>query len=174
MSDGWGDEQRFEELYRVTYPDIVAYCRRRLPPDTVDDVVATTFLVAWRRIEDVLDADSSLAWLYGVAYKIVGNHIRGRNRLRALRDKALRQPPQRIISTEHAVELSDELHQALAALDSLTPRDREVIRLAAFENLSLGEIVQVIGGTPASARSQLYRARKRLRIAFETQNGNAR
>lgn len=174
MSDSWSDEQRFEELYRATYPDIVAYCRRRLPPDAVDDVVAATFLVVWRKIDDVLDADSSLAWLYGVAYKTMGNHIRGRKRLRALRDKTLRQPPERIVSTERAVEVSDELHQALVALDSLSPMDREIIRLAAFENLSLDEMVHVIGGTPASVRSQLYRARKRLRTAFNTGNRSVR
>ncbi len=153
MSESWSDEQRFEELYRATYPDIVAYCRRRLTPDAVDDVVAAIFLVAWRRLDDVLEADSSLAWLYGVAYKTVGNHIRGRKRLRALSDKTLRQPPARIVSTEQAVELSDGLNRALAALDSLSPGDQEIIRLAAFENLSLDQIVQVTGGAPTSVRS---------------------
>lgn len=174
MPDNRNDEQRFEDLYRATYPAIVAYCRRRITHDTVDDVVAAVFLVAWRRLNDVLDADSSLAWLYAAAYKTIGNQIRGRRRLIALRDKTSRQPAPRVMSTELAAESSDELRRALSCLETLTPKDQEVIRLAAFEELSHEELAQVVGGTPASARSHLHRARKRLRVAFETEYGEPR
>lgn len=171
MSDGWSKEQRFEELYRSTYPDIVAYCRRRLNPDLVDDVVAATFLVAWRRLDQVLAADSGLAWLYGVAYRTIGNQIRSRNRFTELRARILRQPPVRPVSVERSVELGDDVERVLRALSTLSARDQEIIRLAAFEGLTVSEIAQAVGGTTASARSKLYRARKRLRIASQTQDG---
>lgn len=174
MADNRSDEQLFEELYRATYLEIVAYCRRRITPDAVDDVVAATYLVAWRKLDDVLDADSSLAWLYGAAYKTIGNHIRSRRRLIALRDRTRRQAAPRAISTELSFEISDELRLTLTCLESLSPEDQEIIRLAAFEGLSHEEIAQALGGTAASARSRLHRARKRLRVTFDIESGESR
>ncbi len=171
MSDRWSDEQRFIELYRSTYPDIVAYCRRRLNPDLVDDVVSTTFLVAWRRLDQVLAVESPLAWLYGVAYRTIGNQIRSRDRFSELKAKVLRQPPVRVVTVESSVELGDDVERVLRALSTLSTADQEIIRLAAFEGLTISEMAQAVGGTTASARSKLHRARKRLRTASEMQNG---
>ena len=41
--------ERFEQLFRSHHRAVAAYARRRAPGDTSDDVVASTFLVAWRR-----------------------------------------------------------------------------------------------------------------------------
>jgi DNA-directed RNA polymerase specialized sigma24 family protein len=44
--------ERLEDLFRRHEPAVVAYVRRRAPADVVDDIVAETFLVAWRRLDD--------------------------------------------------------------------------------------------------------------------------
>jgi DNA-directed RNA polymerase specialized sigma24 family protein len=47
------DEERFRELYRCHRETITAYVRRRAPAEAVDDIVADTFLVCWRRRDRV-------------------------------------------------------------------------------------------------------------------------
>jgi RNA polymerase sigma-70 factor (ECF subfamily) len=56
-------EERFEGLFRATYPAVRAYALRRSAPEAAKDVVAETFLVAWRRLDEV--PEDALPWLYG-------------------------------------------------------------------------------------------------------------
>ncbi len=46
-------EQRFRAMYAATYEDLSRFVRRRVPPSDAEDIVATVFAVAWRRLDDV-------------------------------------------------------------------------------------------------------------------------
>src|SRR5438128_2115300 len=73
--------EAFRRIYEACYRAIAAYARRRLSDGDADDVVADTFLVAWRRLEDVPQGDLTLPWLYGVARRVVSEGRRsGRRR----------------------------------------------------------------------------------------------
>jgi DNA-directed RNA polymerase specialized sigma24 family protein len=39
----------FEELYRTTYPRVLAYTRSMASREDADDAVAETYAIAWRR-----------------------------------------------------------------------------------------------------------------------------
>src|SRR5271166_3869306 len=77
-----------EELFRVHYAAVLAYVRRRAPAESVDDVVAETFLVAWRRLERV-PVDEPLPWLLGVARNVLATDRRGSGRRTALAARLL-------------------------------------------------------------------------------------
>lgn len=169
-------EQRFDALYRETFRYVYAYCHRRVDQrDAVDDVVAEVYASVWRRLDDALDAEIPLAWIYGIAYRTIGNHRRGRHRARRLVDRLQDThradvPPDPALAVERAeaaAELTDELRDALAALN---PVDREIVLLSAWENLSQAEIAAVVGVKPASVRSRLYRSRQRLEQALRARD----
>ncbi len=65
MPDVETREAQFNRLYELHLEAVRAYAWRRAP-GLADDVVAETFLVAWRRLDDV-PADDALPWLIGVA-----------------------------------------------------------------------------------------------------------
>ncbi len=145
-------EERFARLFASAYGPLWAYARRRVPPDDVDDLVAETLTVAWRRLDDV--PDPALPWLYGVAHKAIGNHLRSRRRgLRLVRRLAAEPAP---------VESADQA-RALDALGALRRADQEILRLTAWEDLSTSEIAVVLGCSPDAAAARLSRARKRFR-----------
>jgi hypothetical protein len=56
-------EVRFEALYRDCADQVHAYAMRRASPAAADDVVNETFLVAWRRLDEV--PEHALPWLFG-------------------------------------------------------------------------------------------------------------
>src|SRR6266487_4669548 len=64
-------EDAFRRIYQAYYRHVAAYARRRLNEGEAEDVVAETFLVAWRRVEDIPQGDLTLPWLYGVARRVV-------------------------------------------------------------------------------------------------------
>jgi hypothetical protein len=63
--------ERFTGLLERTHTDLLAYALRRVAePSDAADVVADTYLVAWRRLDQV-PADAERPWLFGVARKVL-------------------------------------------------------------------------------------------------------
>lgn len=162
------ERRRFEELYAQHYRPILAYARRRVGSlQEAEDVVSATFLVAWRRLDEIAAIDKPLAWLYGVAYRTIANQRRSARRAADLAREAAQHAevavPDRAVDE---VAARAELDEVLAALTTLPERDQEILRLAAFEGLGPKEIAKVVDVKPALARTLLYRARKRLTRAL--------
>jgi RNA polymerase sigma factor (sigma-70 family) len=161
-------EASFRRLYVEHGREILAYALRRTgSAEDAADIVAETFLVAWRRLEDVPPDPQARLWLYGVARRTLANQRRGERRrerlgerLRADLPTALPEPP----------ELPGP--DVLAALECIGPEDREVLRLSAWEELSPSEVAAVLGISAVAARSRLHRARRRLRRALERGEGS--
>jgi RNA polymerase sigma factor (sigma-70 family) len=151
-------ERRFEALFRENYPAVRAYALRRTSPDLAQDVVAETFLVAWRRLEDV-PADA-LPWLYGVARRVLANQRRGADRRQRLEDRiASAAPP----TTSHDPGASaGEAELLRLALGRLPEPSREALMLVAWQGLSGARAARAAGCSRATFAVRLHRARARL------------
>ncbi|MGC5012810.1 RNA polymerase sigma factor [Streptosporangium sp. DT93] len=155
---------RFEAVYDAYYPAIHQYAARRAgSPDDTADVISETFLTAWRRIDDVPEGEEALLWLYGVARRVLANQRRGAVRRAVLAER---------LRKELAVGRPAgpvELDHVRAAFDELPERDREVLALACWEELTSERIAKVVGCTAIAARTRLRRARRRLAAVLERQ-----
>jgi len=140
--------QRFEQLYSEHADAIRAYVRRRAPEDVVDDVVADVFLVCWRRLDDV--PREALPWLYAVARKTLANDRRRRARRAHIP-----------IEVGHEPEPAGDSLLA-GAFAELSDTDREVLRLVAWEGLSLRDAARVLDCSPVACRVRYHRAKSRL------------
>jgi RNA polymerase sigma-70 factor (ECF subfamily) len=155
-------EADFAALFNAHFDSLLAYTRRRTPQlADAEDAMAETYIVAWRRMTEVPgDAQEQRLWLFGVAYRVIANQRRAAGRRLQLTDrlKAALLPPSRP---------SGALEDVTEALATLSDADQEILRLAAWEGLSHGEIGQVLGITPNAAAIRLHRARKRLEDAMK-------
>src|SRR5690625_373260 len=84
-------EERFEALYGAHHQELLAFIRRRSTIGDAEDVVAETFVVTWRRIEDV--PDPARGWLFAVARNILRNHERAHHRQSSLRVQLANRAP---------------------------------------------------------------------------------
>jgi RNA polymerase sigma-70 factor (ECF subfamily) len=157
---------RFDRLYRRYHANVSAYCRRRVAADRVDDVVAETFLTAWRRIDDVPEDDAALMWLYRVAYRAVGHHWRSTSRRRRLEEKLALIPEPPVGPPDESAVDADEVRRVLEAAAHLSDRDAEILRLASWEHLSRAEIADVLDIDPNAVSQRLHRARANLTKHF--------
>ena len=140
--------ERFEQIYADHAEAIRAYVRRRAPEDVVDDVVADVFLVCLRRVDEV--PAGALPWLYAVARKTLANDRRRRAR-RAHAPIDVAYEPEPVGDSALA-----------AAFAELSERDREVLRLVAWEGLSLGDAARALECSPVACRVRYHRAKSRL------------
>ena len=157
--DSEGDS--FQRLYAAHVDPILGYALRRVStPADAADVVAETFLVAWRRRTEVPDGEAARLWLYGVARRVLANQRRGDLRRSALGGRLRAELP--VVVPDPTVAVAGRT-DAIRALATLRPADREVVELTAWEGLDTREVADVLGITPVAARARLSRARRRLR-----------
>jgi RNA polymerase sigma-70 factor (ECF subfamily) len=156
------DEARFGQLYAECYGAIWDYCSRRVSLDSVDDAVADTFLTVWRRLDEVPAGDKALMWTYGVAYRVIGHQWRSTARRRRLQDRLHTDGSRPMSAADQSTVDADEFRLVLAALARLGDTDAEVLRLVAWEQLSIAGVAAVLGIEPDAARQRLHRARRNV------------
>jgi RNA polymerase sigma factor (sigma-70 family) len=161
MHDIDSQRQRFEELFRTFHPAVRAYARRRVPAGSVDDVVSETFLVAWRRADQV--PQEPLPWLLAVARNTIGTERRGQARRLRLWLKAQSCFVEAHDPWPEDGGLQDRVRAALARLDE---RDREALMLIAWDGLTPAEAAESLGIPANRFRVRLHRARLRLSWAL--------
>jgi RNA polymerase sigma-70 factor (ECF subfamily) len=147
-------EARFTRVYEDHLETVRRYVWRR-DPDVVDDVVAETFLVAWRRIDEI--PENAAAWLIGVARNVRRNARRSARRQEAVSARlADAVPPLASAGSAHEPAALGEALRGLAA------RDREVLLLAVWDGLDRASIAAALGCSRANVSVRLHRARRRL------------
>lgn len=155
-----GRRARLEAVFAAHAGAVFAYARRRGSVAEAEEVVSETFLVAWRRVDDI--PEPALPWLLGVARKALANRRRGDARQAAVRVRLTVVAPADVQSpaadTPAAAPKDDVLH----ALTSLSPGEREAITLVAWDGLTPAEAATVLGCSRAAIYLRLHRARSRV------------
>jgi RNA polymerase sigma-70 factor, ECF subfamily len=158
---GLSDErhERFQRLYEAHGEAVLRYARRRTTPEAAEDVLAETFVVAWRRLERV--PAEPRGWLLAVARRVLANQRRGDSRRAALIARLALLPVRDAPPEPSAGSTIGE------ALTRLSARDHELLALVHWDGLSASEAATVLGCTPVAVRTRLHRARRRLARALE-------
>ncbi len=157
------DRERFERIYRENFRAVLQFAALRIDPERAGDVAAETFLVAWRRLDDV--PAEPRPWLLGVARKVIAGQFRSQTRRDALTAR-LQAADVEDAPADPAAALADR-DEALAAFASLRERDREALRLIAWDGLTPAEAADVLDVSRLAFTVRLHRARRRLERALE-------
>jgi RNA polymerase sigma-70 factor (ECF subfamily) len=152
-------DPRFAAVYHA-HVDHVWRSLRRLGVTTpeLDDAVQETFIVAFRRWDDMDDPASWRPWLSGIARRVASHHRRGRGRRLRLVDAVRREPdpdadPDDEVALRHAARLMQRF------LQSLAPRRREVFVLAEIDGRTGPEIADALQLNVNAVWSRLRSAR---------------
>jgi RNA polymerase sigma-70 factor (ECF subfamily) len=170
MRGGRTDAQRvarFEGLGDQLFPRVLGYALRRTDQEEARDVVAETFTVAWRRLEDVPDGDGALPWLLATARKQLANRRRRDDtRIRHSEGAARAAGPFAGPARDHADDIAERSSLA-AAFMRLSDDDRETLALIAWDGLQPREAALVTGCSAPTFAVRAHRARRRLAALLE-------
>ncbi|KQU68685.1 hypothetical protein ASD62_01390 [Phycicoccus sp. Root563] len=155
-------EAELSGLFRQHAARVHAYARRHVEQSQCDDVVSETFLVAWRRPDQV--PQEPLPWLLVVARNVIANQRRTARRadqvwFAAVRDGWTSAAP----SADEAVHERDSM---VRALEQCTRAEREALLLTAWDGLSPAQAAEVADCSVRAFTVRLHRARSRLRAAY--------
>ncbi len=141
-------------LYRVAYSVL------RNPADA-EDAVQETFLRVLRHRHSLGEVRDHRVWLI----RIVWNIVLDRKRRAKTRpetddvDELARVLPSTGLSAEEIASAAQHHARVLACVDRLPQKERQVLLLSAFEELTSVEIATALDITESSVRSRLFRAR---------------
>ena len=156
-------EQRFRSIYEQHVPAVYRFFLRRVEEEgSAQDCTADTFLVAWRRLDDVPDGDHALPWLYGVARHVLQNHYRSNTRSRRLLLRLGWLRREQSPTPEGIVLRRSEDREVVEALHRIRPEDQEVLRLSVWEELTNPEIGELLGCSAHAVAQRRLRATRRL------------
>lgn len=169
-----GDAEAFGDLYERHARAVQSYCLWRTAGlQTAEDATATVFLEAWRkRGRLTLSTDSAAPLLLGIANNVLRRQWRSERRHRAVLDRVRNagQIPNDLEAEAIArIDAIQQLRDGGEAIRALPRREREVLALLAWGDLSYGEIAATLGLPVGTVRSRIARARTRLGDAFPDQ-----
>ncbi|RKT84072.1 RNA polymerase sigma-70 factor, ECF subfamily [Saccharopolyspora antimicrobica] len=170
------DPDHFAAIFDRHAPLIHRYLARRVGGDMADDLVAETFLIAFRKRQgyDPGRADAR-PWLYGIATKVVSQHRRQEERTYRYRNAIAPVPDELGHADRVAAQVSAQAMGPVlgAALAKLSQKDRDVLLLVAWEDLSYEEVATALGIPVGTVRSRLNRARKKTRAVLTAEGSTS-
>jgi RNA polymerase sigma-70 factor, ECF subfamily len=126
-----------------------------------EDAVQEAFLRVLRHRHMLEEVRDHRVWLIRIVWNVVLDRKR-RTKTRPETDdvaEMARVLPSKGLSAEEIAAAAQHHGRVLACVDQLPAKEREVLMLSAFEELSSVEIASVLGITESSVRSRLFRAR---------------
>jgi len=169
------DPEQFAIVFRRHAPQIQRYVVRRIGRDAADDVVAETFLQAFRqRANYRIDLPDARPWLYGIATNLIGRHHRTEIRqYKALARTGIDPVTEPFTDLVDArLSATSAARQLAAALMRLPAPHRDVLLLIAWSDFSYEEAAAALGVPVGTIRSRLSRARTKVRQALGDPGAN--
>lgn len=157
-----GSKEAYGSIYKIYYGKIFRYCRINLQSEAAaEDLAQETFFKAWRSIQtfSAYDGSSFQAFLFRIARNTIIDLSRKKKELPL--DTALE--IQSDDDIERNLDKKEEIEKVQKALLKLEEDDRHLVVLRFFEEMSNGEIAQIVSSNEGAVRVRLHRILKKLK-----------
>ncbi len=171
-----GDDDALGKLYARHVRTVQSYCLWRTADlQSAEDATATVFLELWRKRERFeLSTDTAAPLLLGIATNVLREHWRSRRRhhdaLQRVRVVGAALPSDLEAEAIARLDATTQLKEVGAEIRALPRRERDVLALIAWGELSYEETAAALEIPIGTVRSRLARARARLGEAFPLAN----
>lgn len=157
-----GEVEAFERLYHKYYQKVYSIARSVvLNSEDAADVAQEVFSLAYKNISGFDNRSRFGTWLHRIA---VNRSIQEQRKLRLRRNTTPLDEAKAIAETPTEQPIDPDVKDAMM---SLPPADRVILGLFYWEEKSLQEIAEIYSIQPNAAKTRLYRARERFRLAYE-------
>ncbi|HOQ44181.1 MAG TPA: sigma-70 family RNA polymerase sigma factor [Bryobacteraceae bacterium] len=174
-----GDQDAFEQLVRAYDRSVLRLALNLLrSPEDAYDVYQEAFLRVFKNLHTFRFDCSFHTWLYRIVTNLCLDHLRKR--------KVRREEPSVIETEEGLLDRTDSIQEERAlgdpqrnlinrelgerieaVLRQLTAKERIVFELRHYQGLRLKAIGEVLGTSEEAAKTCLFRATRKLRVALE-------
>ena len=158
-----GDESALEALYGMYKARVFGLaCRHTDDPVAAEDLLQDIFIKIFTHLGDVRNVETMSAWVYRIALNACYSYLRSRRlRMRTMVPLSdIEGGPDEATRDTHESELAKPIEDALRELPA---RLRSVFVLHDVDGYKHGEISRILGCSVGTSKSQLFKARMRIR-----------
>ncbi len=163
----WGQKLLYEEHYSMMLPVCLRYANGH---DDALDILHEGFIKVFRHIHKYQPGTSLSSWIRRIMINTAIDHYRKQSRRRVEN-----------LDTAYTVKSSDpdvisalSAQEILESLQLLTPAYRSVFNLYVIEGFAHKEIANILGITESTSRSNLVKARNKLKQILQVKHGRKR
>jgi RNA polymerase sigma-70 factor (ECF subfamily) len=158
-------QTEFDRLFSEYSAPIYNYALRMIgDADRAADVAQDTFIKAYRKLHTLTDASSTRSWIYRIATNTAIDEMRRRRHVVPMGDEEQRPEPAEGGPGPETQVLSGLMDERIGrALLRLKPNHRQCLILSDVEDMSAGQIGEVMGMSNGAVRVLLCRARGEMR-----------
>ncbi len=172
IAAGGGDMEAFEQLYARHNRRVYSLCLRMMQNVAeAEDMAQEVFIQLFRKIGSFRGESAFTTWLHRLTVNQVLMHFRKRS-VKVERTTDEGETPEQIVrGTEnpHRMRVIDRISLD-HALKQLPPGYRSVFVLHDIEGHEHEEIAKILGVAVGTSKSQLHKARMKLRRLLKTEN----
>jgi RNA polymerase sigma-70 factor, ECF subfamily len=155
-------ESQLEELHPSSFGWTLGCCRRNR--DEAEEVLQTVYLKILDGKARFDERSSFKTWLFGVIRHTAMAHARRR----WIREAALMRwilssaTPKQDTAADAVIEISERVQQLTRALSALARRQREVLELVFYHEMTIEQAAATLGVSVGSARVHYHRGKKKM------------
>lgn len=169
-----GDPEAFEEVYHAHAPRLYGLARRLVGPAAADDLLQDIFLAAFRKLHQYRGESALGTWLFRLATNVCLDHLRSRSTRSARLEGAFDEHATASGSSAGPIRGVVTRLDFERALAGLPDGARTVFVLHEVEGLEHQEVAALLGISEGTSKSQLHKARMRLRQQLGTRRTTPR
>jgi RNA polymerase sigma factor (sigma-70 family) len=164
-------EDELERHHADCFAWAMACCGR--DRSEAEDVLQTSYLKVLDGRAVFASRSSSKTWLFGVVRRTAAEHRRWRA-LQRFRPAALGERVDPAPDPATAIDHSESAARLVGALATLTARQRQLLHLVFYQDLTIGEAAVVLGISIGTARTHYERGKQRLREVLASEMADER
>jgi len=165
------ESMTFETLEAAIRPRVLNYLRRFVGFDEAEDLAQEVFLKVYQGQDSFRGEAKWSTWVFQVATFTALDHLKSvsyRASQALLPDVEMDNPGSPLVPSHDQGPLKEEMCHCIRDLVSDLPLDyRTIIYLSELKELPIGEVGEILGISPGSAKIRLHRARRMLRARME-------
>ena len=161
-----GDKEAFSVFYRHNYRKLYSYgISLGMDSELIDDIIQELFVKLYTRPQLIKDFSTIQAFLYAAVRNAFVNHEKQRKKYLYLDEFENFELPYFVENTqiedeEELKALKEKIHRII---NSLTPRQKEIIYLRFLHQKEYEEIARIMDMSEQAARNMTYRAMEKIR-----------
>jgi len=166
-----GDALAFDALYERYFNKVYAFSLSYLKnKEDAEGAVQEVFIILWRKREKLNEIKKLDAWLFTLTF----NQVRKTFRLRSIERRNMELysflAEMNDESVYNTLEFNDMLENARSLINTLTPRQKNVLLLRSKEGLTSSEIAKKLGINKRTVENHLTSARSSLMALLKNEN----
>ena len=171
-----GNQQAFSSLFRLLYPRLLSFALQYVHiKETAEEITNDVFVKLWNRKEHLDEVNNLSTYLFVSVKNLSLNYLKRYSHLHvAVENNEGDANLVNLDDPEHQLEWKEMSFQLTQAIDSLPDQCRAVFKLIKEDGFRYKEVAEILGISPRTVETQLFRAMKKLQNLIHTTNSTAR